>query len=72
MKFPCLKSTRTVKGKTTVEMRYYISSLKKNAETHNQKIRSRLGVENKLHWQLDVSYREDKSKIRKDHGPENL
>lgn len=68
----CVKSTRTVKGKTSVEMRYYISSLKENAELHNQKIRSHWGVENKLHWQLDVSYGEDKSKVRKDHGPENL
>jgi predicted transposase YbfD/YdcC len=68
----CVKSTRTVKGKTSIEMRYYISSLTENAEGHNQKVRSHWSVENKLHWQLDVTYGEDKSKVRKDHGPENL
>jgi predicted transposase YbfD/YdcC len=51
---------------------HYISSLEESAEVHNQKVRSHWSVENKLHWQLDVSYGEDKSKVRKDHGPENL
>ena len=34
-------------------------------------VRGHWAVENKLHWQLDVSFREDERRIRKDHGPEN-
>jgi predicted transposase YbfD/YdcC len=68
----CLKSTRTVKGISTVEYRYYISSLPSDAVTLAYAIRSHWVVENKLHWQLDVSYREDECKIRKGNGPENF
>ena len=35
-------------------------------------VRSQWGVENNLHWVLDVSFREAESRLRKDHGPENL
>lgn len=68
----CLKSSRTYKGTCTVEMRYYISSLASDALKLAYAIRSHWGVENKLHWQLDVSYREDSCKICKDHGAENF
>jgi predicted transposase YbfD/YdcC len=68
----CLKSTRTHKGTCTVEMRYYISSLSSDALKLAHAIRSHWGVENKLHWQLDVSYGEDNCKICKDHGAENF
>ena len=68
----CLKSTRNVKNRESVEFRYYISSIPADATRLASAIRSHWSVENKLHWQLDVSYREDKSKVRKDNGPENL
>ncbi len=68
----CLKSTRETKGKETVEYRYYISSLKADAWKIGHAIRSHWSVENKLHWQLDVSYGEDGCKIRKDNGAENF
>lgn len=68
----CLKSTRTQKGVCTVESRYYISSLSSNAFKLAHAIRSHWGIENKLHWQLDVSYGEDNCKICKDHGAENF
>ncbi|MFZ0564862.1 MAG: ISAs1 family transposase [Chlamydiales bacterium] len=68
----CLKSTRTQKGNCTIEMRYYISSLSSDACKLAHAIRSHWGIENKLHWQLDVSYREDGCKICKDHGAENF
>jgi predicted transposase YbfD/YdcC len=68
----CIKSTRNVKGKETVELRYYIASGKTSAQEYGLGIRSHWGIENKVHWQLDVSYGEDKSKVRKDNGPENL
>jgi len=68
----CVKSTRTHKGKTTQEMRYYISSLKSNAEYLGRIVRGHWGVENKLHWQLDVGFGEDLCKVRTDHAAENF
>ncbi len=64
---------RTEKGKTTLERRYFISSL--DGEKHKsiaQAIRKHWGIENQLHWVLDVSFNEDASRIRKDNSPENL
>ncbi len=64
---------RTEKGKTTLERRYFISSI--DGENHKsiaQAIRKHWGIENQLHWVLDVSFNEDASRIRKDNSPENL
>lgn len=59
-------------GKVSVERRYYISSLQGvDARRMAQVIRSHWGIENKLHWQLDISFREDERRIRKGHGAEN-
>jgi predicted transposase YbfD/YdcC len=59
-------------GKISVERRYFISSLKGvDAKQMAQAVRGHWSVENKLHWQLDVSFREDERRIRKDHGAEN-
>lgn len=68
----CVKSTRTHKGKTTHEFRYYISSLQSTAEQLGQIVRAHWGVENKLHWHLDVSFGEDLCKVRTDHAAENF
>jgi len=68
----CMKSIRKVKEKETSELRFYISSLDPDAEKIGKAIRSHWSIENKLHWQLDVSYREDECKIRKDNGAENF
>jgi len=68
----CLKSTRLVKDRKTVEFRYYISSLQGDAWKIGHAIRSHWTIENKLHWQLDVSYGEDDCKVRKDNGAENF
>lgn len=67
-----VESIRTVNGKTTVETRYYISSLSNNATIFGQSVRSHWGVENSLHWVLDVALNEDDCKIRKDNAPENF
>jgi predicted transposase YbfD/YdcC len=68
----CVRSSRTIKEKTSVELRYYISSQEVNANKQASDIRAHWGIENQVHWQLDVSYGEDKCKVRKDNGPENL
>ena len=54
------------------ERRYYISSLEADAKQLNRVIRSHWSIENSLHWVLDIAFREDDSRIRKDHGPENV
>ena len=67
-----VESVRTVDGKTTIETRYYISSLANNAELFGQSVRSHWGIENSLHWVLDVALNEDDCRIRKDNAPENF
>lgn len=59
-------------GKTSLESRYFITSLSKNAEELADYIRGHWSVENQLHWVLDVDFNEDGSRIRKDNAPENL
>ncbi len=60
-------------GKVSVERRYYISSLKgTDAAKMAKAIRGHWGVENKLHWRLDMTFGEDESRLRKDHGAENF
>ena len=64
---------RTEKEKTSLERRYFISSL--NQDNHQSialAIRKHWCIENQLHWVLDVSFNEDDSRIRKDNSPENL
>jgi predicted transposase YbfD/YdcC len=67
-----LDSMRVVKGKTTIETRYFISSLPNNAKLLADSIRQHWGIENSLHWVLDVAFREDDSRIRKDNAPQNF
>jgi len=65
-------SERRLWNKTTTEARFYLSSLSSNAETIAGAIRSHWGIENSLHWTLDVTFREDESRIRKHNSPENF
>jgi predicted transposase YbfD/YdcC len=63
---------RTVKSKTKIETRYFISSLPNNAKLLADSVRQHWGIENSLHWILDVAFREDDSRIRKDNAPQNF
>lgn len=63
-----IKST----GKKTTETRLYISSLDATAKKFNGWIRSHWAVENKLHWILDVTFKEDLSRKRKDNAAKNF
>lgn len=64
---------QVIGGKTSTERRYYISSLKGcDAKRMAEVVQAHWGVENKLHWRLDMSFREDESRIRKGHGAENF
>lgn len=66
-----IKSTREIKGEISEETRFYISSCSCDAEHLNKAIRKHWGVES-MHWTLDVTFREDESRVRKGDGPENL
>jgi len=68
----CVESKRTVRGETSVEHRYYLTSLKANAQEFAEAVRAHWSVENALHWVLDVSFREDESRIRIGHAAQNF
>ena len=68
----CVASTRIIKDQITTETRYYISSQKQNASFFLAAIRSHWGIENSLHWVLDVLFREDYCRKRKNNAAENF
>jgi predicted transposase YbfD/YdcC len=54
------------------ETRYYIASLAGDAEEFGSAVRAHWGIENQVHWILDIAFREDESRIRKGHGAQNF
>jgi len=65
-------SEREEGGTKTVKTRYFISSLANDAKQLMSVKRAHWGIENGLHWCLDIAFAEDHCRVRKDHGPENL
>lgn len=67
-----VESEREIGEKVTKETRYYISSLPGNAKLFGDAVRRHWGIENSLHWVLDVVFREDECRIRKGYAAENF
>ena len=66
-----VESERWREGRVGTEQRYFITSLE-DVESFHQAVRSHWGAENELHWKLDVTFREDASRIRRGNAPHNL
>lgn len=67
-----VESTREINGKVSIERRYYLSSLPLDIERFARAVRGHWGIENRLHWVLDVQLGEDQSRARRGHAAENL
>jgi predicted transposase YbfD/YdcC len=65
-------SRREAKGEVTCERRHFVSSMPADAEEFAKAVRAHWGIENSLHYVLDVAFGEDSSRIRSDKGPENM
>ena len=65
-------SERTVKGETSTEVRYFIGDKKAGARYYADGLRHHWGIENNLHWQLDVNFGEDGNRVQKRQAAENL
>lgn len=71
--FLCVEAERYLNGETSTERRYYISSLPgRDPQRMLSLVRQHWGVENRLHWSLDISFREDDCRIRQGHAAENF
>src|SRR5512134_1772869 len=67
-----LLTVRITPHKTEITIRYFISSWSASAQAFLKRIREHWQIENGLHWVLDTAFREDESRIRKDHAPQNM
>jgi predicted transposase YbfD/YdcC len=65
-------SERTIHGVTSEEVRYFIGSKKARAKVYGKALRGHWGIENSLHWQLDVTFDEDDNRVTKRNAAENL
>jgi predicted transposase YbfD/YdcC len=65
-------SERTAQGVRSEEVRYFIGSKKANAKVYGKALRNHWGIENALHWQLDVTFDEDRNRVSKRNAAENL
>jgi predicted transposase YbfD/YdcC len=67
-----VESERHIEAKVTREIRYYISSLGSDAKRFGRAVRGHWGIENRLHWSLDVTFNEDGCRIRQGQAAENF
>ena len=67
-----VRSERRIGEQITRETRYYIMSLAGSAKTFARAVRGHWGIENSVHWVLDIAFDEDHSRMRKDSSPENF
>jgi len=67
-----VRAERRLPDETTVKTRYYVSSLDGTARQALGVTRTHWSIENGMNWVLDVAFREDDSRVRTDHGPENF
>ena len=70
--FAVIASERTIKDKTTRELRFYISSLPPDAARLNRSIRQHWRIENSLHWCMDVIFGDDRMRARTDNAAHNF
>lgn len=66
------KNSRKENGETTIEARYYICSIQADAKEFSRVVRMHWGVENNLQWQLDLTFKDDKSTTMDKTGAKNL
>lgn len=59
-------------GKRGEDVRYFIGSREMSAQAYGEALRYHWGIENNLHWQLDITLREDSNRVQRRHGTENL
>jgi predicted transposase YbfD/YdcC len=67
-----VEAQRCVGEQVSIERRYYLLSLPGEARAFGAAVRSHRGVENDLHWVLDIAFQEDASRVRKDHSQQNF
>jgi len=67
-----VESERIIAEQSGTEQRYYLTSLEANAEEFARAVRAHWGVENGLHWVLDICFREDECRVRQGHAAENF
>jgi predicted transposase YbfD/YdcC len=68
----CVRERQEGDKKASLEVSYFIGSRKMSAKKYGAVLRNHWGIENNLHWQLDVSFDEDRNRVRKRNGAENL
>ncbi|WP_241738970.1 ISAs1 family transposase [Pontibacter beigongshangensis] len=67
-----VESQREKNSHTTTETRFYLSSLEARPAQFNKLVRNHWSIENRLHWRLDVVFREDMSRTRQGNAPQNM
>lgn len=67
-----VRAERYLKGENSVEDRYFIASFQGSAAQLLNSVRIHWAIENSLHWVLDIGFREDECRLRKDHGAHNF